>query len=435
MKVENNAIIEQVSNSIPPAGGVIPTGRTTRKIKKEFKIANQSMKETGPEVAKAIKSTISAANRVGLELTVNDVSRVVREKLREINLRQDNQAIPLSFPTMYKGVSFNPQTYNKTRGKGEWIVLLDFFALMRSLLEKSEEQQLPPPRFFVLDAGLYWIINQLGGKEIKLVASSPSSAATKLMNIINLALKQKQFSEIIECNRIRNAYLRAIAQQFPANTPPPVFTLKDVWNDPEFSTFLEKAIKLFCNKDSKNQWKVISPVPYERYMPYSPWVTPLVAAEQIFIGEKLGAYGILSPTAEAGWNKTIDQFSRYMNTPTFIAWMYTRKLGKKLSYQTVPFFSDSAKTIKQKMKKAQKQDPTSNDLVLQLISLFENKEDTKTALSNLEKNDFSKVAEFIAGFLSPIEKLTTKILTSEKNIPTSPLDQVGWLAQFPPGIC
>lgn len=427
MTNQTNKIITQIKKSIPPAGGVIPATQTSP-IKKAFKKANSSPISSGLEVLKSIKTTISAANCVGLELTVNETDRVVREKLREIKTE-------FPFPSMYKGVSFNPQTYTLNRGKGEWIVLLDFFSLMRALLQTSTEQKLAPPRFSILDAGLYWIVNLLGDQGIKLTASTPKKAAKQLLAVLLNSLESKQFDLVIECNRVRNAYLQAIAQQFPANSTPPVFTLKDIWNDPQFPSFLAKALEFFCQKDSQNSWKVVNSVNYERYMPYSPWVTPLVTAEQIFIGEKLGVYGILSPTAEAGWNKAIDQFSRFTKTPTFIAWMYTRKLGKTLSYQTVPYFSDNASIIEKKLIQAQMLDPTTNQLIINLISPFISKSKTQAVQKNLQKNNLKAVAEFIADFLAPIEKQTKEILKSESVIKRTPLNQIGWLSQFPPGIC
>jgi len=427
MTNQTNKIITRIKKSIPPAGGVIPTTQTNT-IKKAFEKANSSPTSSGLEVLNSIKATISAANCVGLELTTNETSRVVREKLREIKTG-------FPFPSMYKGVSFNPQTYTLNRGKGEWIVLLDFFSLIRSLLQASTKQKASPPRFSILDAGLYWIVNLLGDQGIKLTASTPEKAAQQLLTVLLNSLASQQFDLVIECNRVRNAYLQAIAQQFPANSTPPVFTLKDIWNDPEFLPFLAKALDFFCKKDKKNQWKVINPVNYERYMPYSPWVTPLVTAEQIFVGQKLGVYGILSPTAEAGWNKAIDQFSRFTKTPTFIAWMYTRKLGKTLSYQTVPYFSDNANIIEQKLNQAQMLDPTANQLIINLISPFISKSKAQTVQKNLQKNNLKAVAKFIADFLTPIEKQAKEILISEPIITPTPLNQIGWLSQFPPGIC
>ncbi len=342
-----------------------------------------------------IRSVVEATNSVGLSLTVNDISRVVRECLRGLRFQKNKQVNPRPFPAIYKGVSYNPQTYSNVRGKGEWIVLLDFFSILRSLINQTS--QTTTPRFFILDAGLYWVVNLLGSS-LSPSASSVESATKQLLEILSQSLKQKRFAETLTTNRIRNAYLRAISEQFPANCAPPVVSLKDVWFDPEFGSFLEKSIALFCTKDSQNNWKVNRPVAYERYMAYSPWVTPLAAAETIFIGEKLKVSSILSPTAEAAWNKVNDQFSRAVNTPPFISWMYTRKLGKVLSYQTVPFFSDSVAAI-------------------------------------VQKNQMEKLAEYVSSFLTLIEKRASELFASGSDIPITPLDQAGWLAEFPPGIC
>jgi len=37
--------------------------------------------------------------------------------------------------------------------------------------------------------------------------------------------------------------------------------------------------------------------------------------------------------------------------------------------------------------------------------------------------------------MNRIEKQACEFLDSEKDIPLTPLNQIGWLTNFPPGIC
>lgn len=428
MKNINPTTIAQLRNLFPNVGGVGPEKFTKRDLERELRRLNISDINEDLMI-KELSNVTKSATDVGLSLTVNDISRVIREYLTGINVRNKSKINSRPFPAIYKGVSYNPQTYGRNRGRGEWIVIFDFYSILRAIVNQNQTN---PPRFFILDAGFYWIANLLGDA---LSPNGPSSetAARQIVQKLALAMKQKEFREVIITNRIRNAYLRAIAEQFPANCAPPVFSLKDVWFDPEFPPFLSKAIDVFCRKNARNDWSVNNPVPYERYMAYSPWVTPLAAAETIFVGEKLKVRGILSPTAETAWNKVNDQFSRAMNTIPFISWMYVRKLGKVLSYQSVPFLSDSATVIEQKLLNAQKLDPTTPKLIVGLLTPFAGDEAAK-AQEYVRKNDTKKLSQFIYSFVSPIEKRALDLF-NEGTISTTPLDQVGWLAEFPPGIC
>ena len=419
---------KDIAKLIPNVDGVIPSGSSEKVIRKEFQKRDSLQNDKIKNVYSQLESIFKAAEVVGLDLTANDASRLVRDVL------EGSKNGSLSFPSMYKGVSFNPKTYDQSRGRGEWIVLLDFFSLMRSFVNETTVMNQENPKFLILDAGLYWIINLLGIEGIKLKNQTPRGAASELLETIKTSLQKTEFKEIVECNRIRNAYLRAIAQQFPANMAPQVLSLKDIWYDDSFTQFLSKAIELFCTRGIKG-WKVSRPVFYQRYMPYSPWVTPLVAAEQIFVGQRFGFSGILSPTAESGWNKAIDQFSRYMNTKTYIAWMYSRKIGKKLSYEWVPFFSDSEDKLRSKMQMAQTVDPSANELVIKFVTPFVEPEMIANMNDALKKRNLKKLSEFVFNFMNRIEKQACEFLDSEKDIPLTPLNQIGWLTNFPPGIC
>lgn len=405
----------------PTVGGVGPERLFTRDIERELRRVGYEVKDDS--WAQSIRAVVAACSVVGLTVTVNNIGRVVRESLESAK----NPSRP--FPSIYKGVSYNPQTYGSGTGKGEWIVILDFFAILRSIANLNPTN---PPRFFVLDAGLYWVANLLG-TSLAPQATTAELAAQKIVSRLAEALKEPRFAEVISTNRIRNAYLRAISELFPANCTPPVMSLRDVWFDPEFLPFLSKALTVFCQQSAKNTWSVLRPVAYERYMPYSPWVTPLAAAETIFIGEKLKVRGILSPTAEAAWNKVNDQLSIAMNTTPFISWMYVRKLGKVLSYQSVPFLSDSETTIERKLVAARKLDPTTPSLIVGLMSPFLG-EEVKDVREYLKRGDTKQLAASIARFLAPIEKRANELFTAG-DIPVTPLDQAGWLGEFPPGIC
>lgn len=417
MNSTDPSIITKLRGLFPNTGGVGPEKFTKRDLECEIRRSNVSDVK-GDLLVREISNVAKAAADVGLILTINDIRRVVREYLS-----------PGPFPAIYKGVSYNPQTYGKNRGRGEWIVIFDFYSILRAMVNQNQTN---PPRFFILDAGFYWIANLLGDS---LSPNAPSSetAAQQIVQKLAQAMRQKGFSEVVTTNRIRNAYLRAIAEQFPANNAPAVFNLRDVWFDPEFLPFLSRAIDVFCKKNSRNVWRVNNPVPYERYMAYSPWVTPLAAAETIFVGEKLKVRGILSPTAEAAWNKINDQFSRSMNTIPFISWMYMRKLGKVLSYQSVPFLSDSQAVIEQKLISAKKLDPTTPTLIAGLLSPFTGKAAFE-AQKYIQTNDMRRLSEYIENFLRPIERRASELFDAGA-IPPTPLDQVGWLTEFPPGIC
>lgn len=417
----NTSTVQNLRDLFPTVGGVGPERLFPRDIERELRRAGMTNISTVTWL-KPITDVMSASARVGLTITVNDIARVVRESLESLGKTSR------PFPSMYKGVSFNPQTYGQSRGTGEWIVILDFFAILRAIINTKTDA---PPRFFVLDAGLYWIANLLG-ESLAPEGDSSEAASQEIISKLAAALKEARFSEVITTNRIRNAYLRAISDLFPANSAPPVISLRDVWFDPEFLPFLSRALTVFCRKSGK-KWSVARPVAYERYMPYSPWVTPLAAAETVFMGVKLKVRGILSPTAEAAWNKVNDQLSLAMNTTPFISWMYVRKLGKILSYQSVPFLSDDEKTIERKLIAARNLDATTPDLIVGLISPFVG-EASKEAQTFLRSGNTKKLAGFIANFLKPVEKKAAELFMSG-DIPVTPLDQAGWLGEFPPGIC
>lgn len=435
MKTNNANLLKEMAQVFPSIAGVVPVGATEGALVKVFNTARVNVATDGVEILRALREVYEAARSAGLTLTVNDLRRVVREKIRELKLAQQGKAELMAFPSMYKGVSFNPQTYSLSRGKGEWLVLLDFYSIMRAMLNNSILGNRPLPKFYILDAGLYWVINLMGKEAITVTAATPQDGAQQILSLINRALVNPEFKNIILCNRIRNAYLRSIAGMFPANCMPQVFTLKDVWNDPQFPRYLSESLQAFGQRNNNGRWEVKNPVLYERYMPYSQWVTPLAAAETVFVGEKLKVYGILSPTAEASWNKVNDMLSRRMKKPAFISWMYTRNLGKILSYDTVPFFSDTSEIINRKFENAMKLDPSTPELILKIISPFVASDTYTAADQALKVGNLKYVSEYIYEFIKPIENKATEILKKETEIPAMPLDQAGWLGQFPPGIC
>ncbi len=422
----NEQVVEELRRLFPRIGSAAPNRLTLPMVNRLFQDISVDRQKKALTMT---RTTMSAVSEVGLQITVNDIGRVVQEALQSTEMNYRNMPNPRAFPAIYKGVSFNPQTYSETRKKGEWIILLDFFSIMRSLINRLPEA----PKFFILDAGLYWVINLLGNS-LAPSGATPRQAAEQILQSIATALRSDRFNEVIITNKIRNSYLRAIAERFPANNTPPVVGLKDVWFDPEFLPFLVKSIETFCIR-KRSRWQVLNPVSYNRYMAYSPWVTPLAAAETIFIGEKLKVRGILSPTAEAVWNKVNDQFSRVMQATPFTAWMYERRLGKILAYQNIPFFSDSEGVIAEKLVSAQRLDPTAPRLFINLISPFVGKDETSKANILLDSGDWKKLASLIYAFLSLIEKRAGQIFESLGDIPPTPLDQAGWLADFPPGIC
>ena len=410
-------------------GGIVPANRGRGSIKglleaREVDRASLSALEFW------LRQIQSAASEVGLNITVNDLRRALDAM---IDIQKENQVkgfvAPL-FPAIYKGVSFNPETFQRGM-RSEWLVILDFYALLRQLVSCQSAEELPL-QAAIMDAGLYWVVNLLGGEEIRLTAQAPGEAAEQLRQFIISACSQERFAEVIAVNQVRNAYLRAIAAQFPANQTPPVFGLMDVWTDSGFAPMLAEALKLFCSFNGQ-RWQVNNPVSYERYMAYSPWVTVLVAAEQALLAHRLGFRANLAPTTEAAWNRILDQMCGQLKLPKYVIWMYVRKLGQRLSYGAIPSFSDDQATVAEKLKFGAGQEL--GGLVINLIKPFMGEGWFEEASQSLISGDRQAAARLIVDFTSPVEGKVSQLLSQDQTVPRLPLENLGWLMHFPAGAC
>ncbi|MBU1130940.1 hypothetical protein KJ840_02300 [Patescibacteria group bacterium] len=339
--------------------------------------------------------------------------------------------VPL-LPPIYKGASFNPETFN--RGiRSEWLVILDLFALMRQVVE-DQSRELQPIQFAIMDAGLYWVVNLLEERGINLSSKNPDKAAKEFIDIIIGACQEPRFSSEVKTNQTRNAYLRAIAKQFPANYAPPVFGLMDVWTDLDFNYFLSQALQIFCQFDGR-RWRVKNPIQYERYMAYSPWVTPLVAAEQALLAKKNNFRANLAPNTEAAWNRILDKMCSKLKLPKYIIWMYVRRLGVNLSYESIPAFSDSAEIISSKLSQLHAVKNQLGELSVRLVAPFMDKEWLESCLGQLNSQNFNQLGKSIFDFTQLIEKKVDESMKDNNEIPALPLSNMGWLMKFPAGIC
>jgi len=344
--------------------------------------------------------------------------------------RRNHFIAPL-LPPIYKGVSFNPETFQRGQ-RSEWLVILDFFSLLRQSVAVQSQTELPS-QAAILDAGLYWVVNLLGRDGIRLTESKPDAAANQMINLLIGSCAQENLQKVIQTNQVRNAYLRVIASQFPANNTPPVFSLMDVWQDPEFSGFLTKAIELFCVY-SQGNWQVQHAVHYERYMTYSPWVTPLVAAEQALLCSKSGFRANLAPTTEAAWNHILDKMCGRLGLKKYIIWMYVRRLGARLPYGAMPCFADDQQTIAVKLGRSSVDDNLGG-LIIGLIRPFMGDHWFNEVQSCLKSKDNLAVAKMIYAFTSSIEESVTQLLAQDQLVPQLRLDNMGWLMRFPQGAC
>ena len=404
---------EKLAEAIPIVGGVAPTGRNAATVEKIFNGCSSEMKET---ITASIERFASSAKEAGLTVTVNNLPRTLRYMKRFYVDAASGEPGKSLYPAVYKGVSFNPSTFDGSRR--EWVMVVDFFSLMMSLTNKCNEEGIVPPKFAVLDASMYWVVNLLGDNLT--VEGELDEAADSLIASLIESSCSNQFYDVYETSRTRNAYLRAIADQFPANNTPPVFTLIDVWKTRKFKEYLKKAMQEFCTRDEDGKWRVTKSVRYERYMPYSPWVTPLVAAELCLLGNEYGFKANLAPTSEAAWNVMVDAACKATGTAPYVMWSYVRDVGVQLPYSAIPFFSDNKKEFLGKLNSEKAKNSGLQELLSRLLSPFIGKNATD-----------EEIYQWCAG----IEREASRLLDQGKRLPSTPLNNMGWLLNFPPGIC
>ena len=430
-------IIDPICDIFPPLGGMTPMDSSPQIIRNAFRGREKRIQIAGPMVLAALENISAAAKNVGLNVTVNNLRRAVNGILNIAESNDDSENGKPLFPQLYKGVSFNPKTYSTKDGKEEWLMILDFFAMMRTLQQSFSEQDLnkEPIKFAIFDAGLYWIVNLLGKEGIKTTAETAESAAKEIISQLREAVQKSEGSETYDTALVRNSYLEAIAEQFPANMRPPIFNLLDIWNEPGFEEYLARSLSLFCEKDVTRRWQVKKPVKYERYMPYSPWVTPLVAAEQALMGDLYGFRANLAPTSEAAWNSILDTMCRSLKIPPYIIWGYLRTIAENLPYESIPSFCDGEDKIEQKLFAEKSQDVRLPELASRLVAPFIKSEEREKLIIAGSSNDTKSIAPTIAKFISTIEKRAQDILRQTPRIPQRSLSNTGWLMQFPAGSC
>lgn len=430
-------IIEPIINLLPSLGGMNPQDNSTQMIRQTFEDLGEQIEIAGPDILKALETTTESARQVGLNITVNNVRRAVRALLNiwKINVT-DEMNKPL-FPQLYKGVSFNPKTSNESGENQEWLMILDFFAMMRSLQKEFGKQNngQEPIKFAIFDAGLYWIVNLLGKEGIKTTAEKPEQAAREILDQLLSAVQSDKYNSTYKTALARNAYLESIAEQFPANMKPPIFNLLDIWNELGFEEYLAKALLLFCERDETGRWQVKNPIKYERYMPYSPWVTPLVAAEQGIMSKRCGFSSNLAPTSEVAWNTIIDRMCRELNVPQYVIWAYVRSIAEDLPYESIPTFSDNQETVERKLSLPRSIKSKLPELIGRLVSPFLNETEGQKLIQSSNGSDMQKTAEIIVSFTSEIERRANAVLDKTKTLPQKSLANTGWLMAFPPGTC
>ena len=397
---EADAIVRLMSSSVD---GATPAGLSRKWVR------NALQGRTAGATFEALQHFKSACAEVGLKVTVNNLERAVRT----IQVRGG----VATFPPLYKGVSFNPSSW--TGKRREWLLLLDFFALLRNAFKDGLAC-----RSAVFDASLYWVVNLLGEEGLSCEKQEPEQAADEIISFLLESTNEDRFFETMETAKTRNAYLWAIASEFPASNSPQVFTLLDVWKNTGFKRLFAKALKTFCVFDGK--WRVKDPVSYERYMPYSPWVTPLVAAEQAL----LAGYGFqanLAPTSEAVWNRVIDRMAKETRTSPYVIWMYSRDVASSLPYDCIPFFSDSREVIEEKLNTPQAAEVGLAELCAKLVSPF------LASQEKLPYCDARKTAKLVYDFASKIDEKAAAF--SGEKTPARSLEAMGWLSVFPAGTC
>ena len=416
-RTDYEATVQRILESFRATGGVTPANATSRNVQRLLERASVAGAQ---EITKALTSLCAEARECGLVLTVNDLTPLLYAFLGRYDAYVQGE-VPL-FPPLYKGVSYNPAGGNWR----EWIVLLDFFALMRRI---AKQYSAPPVQLAVLDALAYWVVNLLGEQGISLTSPSAEVAATKLVQFLERTLQEQQpTAEVYGIARMRNAYLRAIAEQFPAGVVPQVFTVADVWRDSGYAEFLALALQSFCSY-SGGRWVVSRAVTYERYMMYSPWVTPLVAVEQTYLAAKCGFRLFLAPTQEAAWNSAVDTMSRLTRTPRYATLLYLRPAAGGISYADFPFFADDADAVARKLR----QNPQLLPLVAALVKPFLS--DTMTFRLNeaVDCGSVDKAAEEVTMFTGAVDRRARELATVA--VPPVSLSAVNWLMAFAPGSC
>ena len=324
-------------------------------------------------------------------------------------------------PPLYKGVSYNPAGANWR----EWLVLLDFFAIMRQFAVRG------PARIqtAVLDASLYWMVNLLGKEGLILTSPDSIVAASEMITQLREHVDRKSPDPAVyDIALQRNAYMRAVAEQFPASAAPPVFTVLDVWEDPGFVKFLGVALQNFCAYKN-GRWKVTKAVSYQRYMTYSPWVTPLVAAEQTFMAARNGFQLFLAPVQEAAWNKAVDEMSRLTRTRPYAVLMYDRPKSGELAYGDFPFFSDSQPILTLKLAR----NPVLLPIIAGYVAPFLNRAVARDLREMAQNGHANAAASIIGAFTARIDVRARELYQGGSQ--SLPLDNLGWLMQFPSGTC
>ena len=367
-----------------------------------------------------ITGFINDAREVGVTITCNHPATLMSAISERVEGFRSGQCSII--PPLYKGVSYNPAGANWR----EWLVLLDFFAIMRKFADRFSAGV--APQIAVLDASLYWVVNLLGEGGICISAKNPLEAACELIDQLCRHVKeQSPQPEVYQIALQRNAHMRAVAEQFPARCAPPVFTVLDIWQDPGFAEFLAIAIKNFCTYQG-GRWRVTRAVSYQRYMTYSPWVTPLVVAEQTYMTKRCDFRLFLAPVQEAAWNNAVDLMSRLTHTSRYAVLMYDRPQTGELAYSDFPFFSDSWPEMTTKFARA----PQLLPIVAGFVKPFLG--DQAADLEDMVAGSFnSAAARTITEFTARIDTRARE-LASGGFQPLS-LDNLGWLMQFPPGTC
>ena len=380
----------------------------------------QSLGEMGETLLQnAFLGLIGSAREVGVDLTFHRPATLLNVIAERWPLYVDQGCHLL--PPLYKGVSYNPAGANWR----EWLVLLDFFAIMRQFAVTGQGRI----QTAVLDASLYWMVNLLGEEGLGSTSPDPLVAASEMITQLCGHVDRKSPDPAVyEIALQRNSYMRAVAEQFPASSYPPVFTVLDVWKDPGFAKFLGVAIQNFCRYQN-GRWVVTKAVSYQRYMTYSPWVTPLVAAEQTFMAARNGFQLFLAPVQEAAWNKAVDEMSRLTRTPPYAVLMYDRPKSGELAYGDFPFFSDPQPVLTIKLAKNRVLLP----IIAGYIAPFLNREVARDLREMAEHGHVSAAASVINEFTAKVDIRARKLY--ESGFQTMPLDNLGWLMQFPPGTC
>lgn len=431
-------LAERISAAIPQVNQSESPGAST--LTAEALYSGGLGEREALQVAELLEKIRDSGSSVGFKLKVNDLPNLVGQmKSRFLASRASESKIPL-LPPLYKGVSFNPSTFNSTSGRREWIMLLDFCSFMASLSKNgygraggSLPRDVPVVDYAVLDASFYWIVNLLGDSEVRLNAVSPEDAAGQLVDLLKRSVFDEKFKGVYEVARIRNAYLRAIAKQFPADRTPPVFTILDVWQDERFKGVLGKTLPLFCERTSDGLWRVVDSVKYERYMPYSPWVTPLIAAEFAFLQKYFGFSSNLAPLAEAAWDKIVSKACLNLGGSPYVTFSYSRSVASWLPYDSIPFFSDSEGEVLRKLCSSQSVKCGLPELAVRMIAPFD--ESSLQLVENAKRGDLIPVAKAVRAFCSTVDSTALSLLDRSERIPSLPLQNAGWLMAFPAGLC